>query len=350
MQEDKKIAIIGGGLSGLSLGFQLYKKGISFEIITKKENFSSVIAAGLINPIVFRRTTKSWEVDTFLPFAKEFYKEVESEIGEGCWHDLAIRRSFSHDQEADDWTKKKTKDNYSDYLGAINSESPEALYKEYGTGVVKQGAWIDTHHFIYGLRDFFETKGLLKYGDVKELYNEKELTEKFSAVIFCEGYEMIHNDDFNYLPLDPTKGQTLLIHSEEIPANESINRKCFVLPVGNNHYKVGATYEWSNATLNCTAEARKQLEDDLKNLIQSNYTVVEQEAGVRPTVKDRRPLLGQHPHKKNLYIFNGLGAKGYLIAPYMAKEMCDFLVDGKPLMKEVNIQRYETLFGSKFTS
>lgn len=343
MQADKKIAIIGGGLSGLSLGYFLWKENIPFKLFTKKENHSSIIAAGVINPIVFRRTTKSWEVDTFLPFAKRFYKEIETLINKNIWNELVIRRSFSHQQEQDDWVAKKQKQEYAPYLGEINSPSPENLFTEYGTGIVKQGAWINTTNFIYGLRDFLEEKGCLTYTNGKEILNQEE----YAKIVYCEGYEMIHNAFFNYLPLDPTKGQTLIIQSEEIPTGELINRKCFVLPSGGNEFRVGATYEWHDASLHITEESKNALEEDVKNLIQAKFSILEQKAGVRPTVKDRRPLMGQHPTNKALYVFNGLGAKGYLIGPYMASEMSAFLIHEKPLMKEVDISRYANLWEEK---
>lgn len=340
MQEDKKTIIVGGGLSGLSLAFQLDKNNVPFELITKKENHSSLIAAGLINPIVFRRTTKSWEVDNFLRYARTFYSEVEQTLSIQLWNDLKIRRSFSHEQEREDWMRKKKIENYKDYLGEIDAPSPSNLYQEYGTGVVEQGAWIDTHQFIGGLRDYFEKKGVLKYGDLSTFYSEEALKNDFNSVVFCEGYELIHNPYFNYLPLDPTKGQTLHIHSLEIPENESINRKCFILPIGGNEFKVGATYEWSDSSLNITDEGRAHLVNDIENLIKADFKIIDQQAGVRPTVKDRRPLLGQHPEIKNFYVFNGLGTKGYLIGPYMAREMYAYLFENKDLMKEVNIDRY----------
>ncbi|MBN8785753.1 MAG: FAD-dependent oxidoreductase, partial [Terrimonas sp.] len=102
--------------------------------------------------------------------------------------------------------------------------------------------------------------------------------------------EMIHNPLFNHLPLDPTKGQILTVKSDEIPQEESINRKCFVLPTGDHQFRVGATYEWSDSSLNITDEAKELLENDLKNLITAKYEIADQQAGVRPTVKDRRPI------------------------------------------------------------
>ncbi len=42
-------------------------------------------------------------------------------------------------------------------------------------------------------------------------------------------------------------------------------------------------------------------------------------AGVRPTVKDRRPLIGTHPMHSQLHVLNGLGTRGVMLGPAMAK-------------------------------
>ncbi|NBY41195.1 MAG: FAD-dependent oxidoreductase [Flavobacteriia bacterium] len=72
--------------------------------------------------------------------------------------------------------------------------------------------------------------------------------------------------------------------------------------------------------------------------------VVDQAAGIRPTTPDRKPLMGQHKDYKKLYLFNGLGAKGYLIAPNVSLLMADLILN------EPNYQRNWTyiVFRIKF--
>ena len=180
----------------------------------------------------------------------------------------------------------------------------------------------------------------IQYTDI-DPENARYKGEQFAKIIFCEGYHGLENPWFNYLPLQATKGETLTILSEEISRTESLNRKCFTLPVKDAIYRVGATYAWDDPTLHTTEEARTELIAHLQNLTPGNFEVIDQEAGIRPTVLDRRPLMGRHTNFPGLYIFNGLGTKGYLMAPLLAHEMSDFLLDEKILDREIDIQRYQ---------
>jgi glycine/D-amino acid oxidase-like deaminating enzyme len=49
--------------------------------------------------------------------------------------------------------------------------------------------------------------------------------------------------------------------------------------------------------------------------------------------------MGSHFTHEKLFVFNGLGTKGYLLAPLLAKEMIEFMLDGKILDKEVGLAR-----------
>jgi glycine/D-amino acid oxidase-like deaminating enzyme len=92
--------------------------------------------------------------------------------------------------------------------------------------------------------------------------------------------------------------------------------------------------------LNPTEEAKQELIGHLRVLGDFSYDILDQQVGVRPTVLDRRPILGAHHTIKNMYVFNGLGTKGYLMAPTLARELADFMFEGKPLDKEISIERF----------
>lgn len=353
----KTTLIVGAGIAGLSLAYQFEKRKLPYKVIDSGINHSSTVAAGIINPVVFRRMALSWRVADFLPVAKQFYHELEEKLNCKLLNHIPIRRAFAHEQERELWLTKEKEDSHSSFLSQLNeTESPNKVLKQkFGTGIVKESYWIDTKVLIQEwqtlliaedklIQSKFDYNALDIQNSSYQLNPDEAIA--FDKVIFCEGYHGLENPFFNYLPLQATKGELLTIHSEELPENESFNYKCFVLPTGNQMFKLGATYAWNSPNIELTETAKNELIGHFDNLLEAKFELIKHEAGVRPTVLDRRPLLGKHPIHESLYIYNGLGAKGYLISPKLSEEFMAFLFDNQELDKEVDIKRYK----DKYTS
>lgn len=344
----KKILIVGGGLAGSCLAIHLLERKHNITLLDSGENHSSRVAAGLINPLVFRRMTKSWRVDEFIPFAETFYQSLESTTSSRFFHPIVIRRFFSSQQEREFWNKKVQDPLFHSYMNEVTEEdeSSNQPLNNFGSGRVKKASWVDTVRFLSVSHAYF--KKTLDYRvesfDASKFHPETDHLqykgEVFDAVVFCQGYLGITNPWFNYLPLNQTKGEVLTIQSSTLPTDESWNRKCFVLPIANSTFKVGSTYVWNTSSLNITEEGKNLILENLSVLTLEKVEVIEQVAGVRPTTTDRRPLMGQHPNWSNLFIFNGLGTKGYMMAPLLAKEMTEHILHGTPLNREVSIERF----------
>lgn len=342
--KDRKFIIVGGGLAGVSVAIQLIRTGAKVTLFDKAENYSSAIAAGIINPIVFRRMTKSWRVDEFLPYLKSFYGELENETNSTFFHELPMRRLFSSIQERDFWTEKQQKEAFQPYLNTVNEDDMNYSNSknDFGSGRVGDAHYVDVKAFIKSGKTWISKHSQI----IQEEFDYSQLTENhyktipFDDVIFCEGFENKKNPWFGELPLDQTKGQTLTIQSKELPTNVSLNRKCFVLPLNGDQFKIGSTYEWHNPTTHITTEAKAEILNHLSYITNENVAVLSQEAGVRPTTRDRRPLIGTHPNFLNYHIFNGLGAKGYMICPLLSLEFVRYLAKELSLDKEVDVKRY----------
>jgi glycine/D-amino acid oxidase-like deaminating enzyme len=123
-----------------------------------------------------------------------------------------------------------------------------------------------------------------------------------------------------------------------------MNTSVFILPLGNHLYKVGATYNWEDKTQTPTEAGKHELQERLKEIISCDFEIIEHVAGVRPTVNDRRPLVGTHPRHKNLHLLNGLGTRGVMLAPSMALDLFQFIEHKILLDKTIDIKRYEQRF------
>lgn len=348
----KEYLIIGAGLSGICIGVHLIKKGHKVTLIDSGENNSTIIAAGQINPLVFRRMTKSWRVDDFLPFAENFYKQLEQESSLPVYFPIPIRRMFSSAHERVMWMEKQDREGFSQYMEIITEEDDtyNLAQNDFGSGRIKQSCFIHATNFLeVGKKWITENGQLIKMminhtdiDPVRGIFNDKE----YDAIVFCEGSHNINNPWFGNLPVEHTKGEVLTLISDEIPEHESLNRKCFLLPIGNKTFRLGATYEWNTPNTELTQAGKDDLLEKLNLLSTKSYEVVEHQAGIRPTTPDRRPIVGRHPEYQKLLIFNGLGTKGYLIAPLLSKEFVDFVEGKGELDREVDIERiYRKLEG-----
>jgi glycine oxidase len=342
-----KYLIVGQGLAGSLIAHRMEELNLSYKIIDAGVNESSRIAAGIINPIVFRRVTKSWRVDEFMPELVAFYTFLEKKLDTSFFFSRKMRRAFSSEQEIESWVKKAEQEEFKSYISHPDSEQfiPSYLNAKLGNALVNQVYYVETKAFLDANRSYFKEHGKL----IEQEFEYSSVTdnscvvngEKFDRVVFCQGYKNSENPYFNYLPLDPTKGQVLNLTVDGIEnRNEILNRKCFLLPLEDGTFKSGATYEWQTPNTILTEEAKSELTEHVRNLISLDFTVTGQEAGVRPTTRDRRPLIGRHPKYNQLYIFNGLGAKGYMLAPLLSKEFVVALVDNSPIDKECSIERF----------
>src|SRR5687768_9443239 len=94
------ILIVGQGLAGTWLAWELERAGISFEVVDAGHGkAASSLAAGIINPITGRRFVKSWRIETLLPAAGVAYREMEKAVGRPIWREIRVRRLFADDRE-----------------------------------------------------------------------------------------------------------------------------------------------------------------------------------------------------------------------------------------------------------
>ena len=113
------------------------------------------------------------------------------------------------------------------------------------------------------------------------------------------------------------------------------------MPTGNDRYKVGATYTWDELNWETTDPAREELLAKLGSIISAKSEVLSQKAGIRPTMHDRKPVIGILPDLPQIGIFNGLGSKGVLLGPYFARQFADYMLrKSEYIHPEADIKRY----------
>jgi glycine/D-amino acid oxidase-like deaminating enzyme len=146
------------------------------------------------------------------------------------------------------------------------------------------------------------------------------------------------------LPLDGTKGEIIMIKAPDLHLNAIVNASLYIVPLENDFYNVGATYNWEDKTNTPTEVGKKELVDKLKEIISCDFEIISHKAGVRPTVKDRRTLIGKHPDQNNMFILNGLGTRGVLLAPFLAKLLFEFIEYNSEIDQHYSVSRYDKLF------
>lgn len=340
--------IIGQGLAGTLLAFEMLQAGVDFRIVSSPEKSkTSAVAAGMVNPLVFRRMNKSWMVDELLPVMKTTYRNLEELLSASFYFEKNILKPLS-EQEKELWLERKNNSDFDAYVGTVLDKSPtKHLADASGFGIVNGSGYLNMLQFLSCSEAFFKEKGLFLESDFALENDEVSFNgfqiENISAenIVFCEGYHLQHNSIFDFVKMKPVKGEVLEISAPELSEEFILNKKCFVLPIGNQRFKVGSTYEWTDLTEQTTEAGAASICENLESLVSVDYKIEKHWAGIRPSIIDRRPVLGQHPKHKNIFIFNGLGTKGVMLAPYFAKEMLNFIVDSNHcLSSEIDVQRF----------
>lgn len=344
---DVDYIIVGLGLAGLALVEELKKRNKTFLVFEDNSQKSSLVAGGTYNPVILKRFTPVWNGHEQLLLALPFYENLEKRFNKQFDTKFATKKVFGSIADQNNWFTALDKPTLSNYMKSIVSKDRiEGVIGDFGFGELKGTGRIDTTKLVSEYRkELKETSNLIEEKFDYSLINFEEdkcIYNKINAkkVVFCEGFGLKQNPFFNYLPLNGTKGETITIHAPDLKIDFLLKSSVFVLPLGNDIYKVGATFNWNDKTSIPTKAGKEELEEKLQKVITVPYKIIEQAAGIRPTVKDRRPLVGVHPEYSKLAVLNGLGTRGVMIAPTVAKQLVNHLENQEVLDKEININRF----------
>ena len=338
--------IVGQGIAGTLLSEELLANNQSVLIIDNYHaNSSSNIATGIVNPITGRKLVKSFMIDELLPICDEVYSTVEKKFNKKIIYHQSICKLFSSQEDIEIWNKRKLDAEYAAYMSDIVYIENKHVNNRLGAGIINNCFWLDVPLFIATYRNYFIEKKLLhdEFFDFKELKIGDTIQYKnieAKHIIFCEGYKAIENPLFNFIPFTTAKGEFLVFKSDELKLETILNKNYIVLPKENNTYSFGSTFVWNDLEETMTSKSRIELTDKLAKIINCPFSIIEEKAGIRPTVKDRRPILGSHPEYRNIHIFNGLGTKGVSLTPYFSKYLVQNLLHGQKIKKEVSINRF----------
>lgn len=339
--------IVGSGLAGIAFAETLLQNNKSFVVFDNHSQNSTKIAGGLYNPVILKRFSEVWNAAAQLEIADRFYESIEKKLKIQFDFKIPIYRKFFSVEEQNNWFAASDKPNLAPFLSTtISHKKFTAIDSPFGYGEVLQTGYVDTvvlltqyHAYLKQMKLFvesaFDYSQLQLFDDHLEYQNVKA-----KHIVFAEGFGMHANPFFNYLPLDGTKGELFVISAPELDIDVIVNTSVFIIPLGNHLFKVGATYNWEDKTDALTDKGKQELLDRIKEILTCDFEIVEHFAGVRPTVKDRWPLIGSHPIYKNLHILNGLGTRGVMLAPSMAMDLFDCIEKGKSLDKSIDIKRF----------
>jgi glycine/D-amino acid oxidase-like deaminating enzyme len=338
--------IVGQGIAGTVLSWELIKAGASIHVINKESNHtSSMVAAGIYNPITGHKMAKTWKADELFPVIEPLYKEIGNAIGHKILYDCGVYRPFISIAEGNDWEGRKSSGLYDQFLAGIYHTSirNEAVKDTFGGLMLKTAGYVDVAGLIFAFRNWLKEERLYQEGSFDE--SLLELSEKgicyenieAKKVIFCQGVSGTLSH-FDWLPFKPVKGELMDV-SSDASFDFILNRGAFMVSIGNSLHRLGATYRW-NLEGGFQVETEEELIEKIKNVFKGELKVIEKKFGIRPATKDRRPFIGIHPNIKQLAMFNGFGSKGVSLTPYFGAQFVRHLLQNEPIDSEVDIKRY----------
>lgn len=322
------VLIVGQGLAGTLLGWASEEAAIAFRIADPgSAESASAVSAGILNPVTGRRLVKSWRIEALLPLARERFRRIEAELGIALWRDMRVRRLFADDRERRVFAAKVAAGELTPFVGAADEEG----------FWIERAAQIDVAGLLARSRERWRAGGRL----IERAIEPMAEAARHAIVIDCRGVAATRPDAaFGFVPWEFSKGELIEVESEGLAPDVILNRGHWVLPVGIGRAWVGATHESGRTDALPTEAASRLLCASAQSLTGRAATVRGSRVGIRVNLPDKHPAVGRHPAKPNWGVAAGLGAKGALLAPFMASQWAQHLTTGAAFDPEIDVGRW----------
>ncbi|MDO5509157.1 MAG: FAD-dependent oxidoreductase [Weeksellaceae bacterium] len=338
--------IVGLGLGSALVACEMHRDSKRFVIFDNAQQSASHIAAGVYNPVVLKRFNLIWEHYTQMREMQDMFSSIEKFYNQKLLHSLALYRIIHHENESKTWEIKAQQPGLNQYMqdDILSVENP-FLNTPHGVGEVKGCGYVDIkmllelvkrHHATSIRTEQFMHSKLQSTADNTWRYDDLQAKH----VIFAEGVQVKNNPYFSWVPIEPNKGEVLTLEIQESIPGAIWKKKCFLMPRSSGEYYVGSTYQREFDDDKPSIENKEYLQNALSEFFTGSYTIVKHQAALRPTIRDRKPIIGEHPAHPGLYCLNGLGTRGTLNGPFAVNRLLKNIFQSEEIPAEMNVQRF----------
>jgi glycine/D-amino acid oxidase-like deaminating enzyme len=324
--------IIGQGLAGTLLAWACEQAGLAFELVDAGHaDAASRVGAGLITPVTGRRWVKTWQIEAWREPALAVYRDLEHAWG-GRWvRPMRVWRRFRDDAER----------------SFVEAKARAGALAPYVRDVRPDGAWIDgavqvdTAGLIAAGRARWREAGWLRETRIEPAQARAD----GRTVILCGGSAA--GSAFAYVPWETAWGEVIEVDAGPLAPDELLHAGHWLLPGETGRARAGATYERGpyDGRRGLSSGARETLSASAALWLGRRPEVTAQDGGWRMTTPDRRPCVGWHRDDADLGLLGGLGSKGTLWAPLLARQWVDHLVTGAAFEPAADVARFARTAG-----
>lgn len=349
------VAIIGGGIIGGSIAFQLAKRNVRVVVLEKDRIASqaSSAAAGMLgaqsefsseNPLI----SMALKSRKMFPVLGEELKQITG-IDIGLIQKGMLKVAVTDEEQEtlqqhyEFWRKMGQPVQWlsSHEVAAFEPNVSPALQ---GAMYIPNDGQVSAPHLslsfakasiAYGAewREFTEVVDVKKEENSYQLRTNHGTIGANAVVVAAGAWSALFLEKTGLsLPMYPVKGECLFVKTEKplIQATVFAKNGCYIVPKKGNRLLIGATSTPHTFDKKVTVQGIASLLERAKQLI-PNIGDAEWErawAGIRPQTGDGVPYIGEHPHYKNMWIATGHYRNGILLSPITGVLMAD-LIEGK---------------------
>lgn len=351
--------IIGAGISGCSVAYELSKYNSNILIIDKNVDVASGAsgaAGAFLSPLLGKNNPFKDLVTKSLKYSTHFFKTNFPKYINTCGTTRIPQNEIDEEK-------------FKSYIPFMDFD-----YEKENKGYYfKIGSVVDSFHMCQAMLELssksvakrfgYEVTKVVPSGD-SWIINDEILAKK---IIFTTGSEVSLIDQF-YLKIRPVWGQRIEV-STSTTFNHNYHKACSISQSksykGNKHFvSVGATHHRDVDEIDDIDANTKELlqkANEIKEL--KDVTVLNHYTGARACSIDYFPIVGniidstktladfpylvngthvdstRFTRFTNAYVLTGVGGRGFVLAPYLASLLVNSIIENKELDKSITIDR-----------
>ena len=337
----KKIAILGAGLSGSNLAFNLANANIEVDIYDALADLNKGSSGGPIASMYPKFSLDNSPRSKFLIasyfFSLNFYIKNLGFENTGLLF-------YGSDEIKDKWISKILTLGRDDLFELLNDDEVENFL---GVSEIKKALHVKKGLYLQPLE---LKKKLLGHRFIKIIPNEEfvsfseekskvvvdfksGLRKSYDALAVCTGKGL---KDFND-NLKVSYGLMAGISNKDLfNIKKPLNHQGYIIPKVSGTNWIGSTYEQSPDLKKENIEEKIKLNHAIFGRKGLSFEIQDIWEGERVSARSNLPIASKIPETKNIYCIGGLGSRGLSYAPFLAEIVSSAIQDKQiPLSKEI---------------